>query len=1270
MEHTQIVTSAELENYANTIESEAVVPELIWMLIKESSTDLTNCRIPYGDAVNQPGWDGLVETQTGFRQFVPQGKSFWEIGTSGDPQGKATSDFKKRTQNTRPEDRKDATYVFVTPRGAGAGGWNEPAQTKWLDERKDSGWGRIKILDGIQIADWLRNYPAIGKWLLKRMGLVKATAGFATPTEHWENLQQLSKPNNDPPIPPKLFCIGRDQARTELLRLFKGETKQLALVTESENDAEDFVAACLAELDADTRKLFSNKCLFVRDAEVWHSVAALKSAHILVAHPKLDLEESGEQLQLSANKNGHAVVISVFGAWAGGSDYHVSLRSPSAAMIETTLSEYGFTHDRARALATAGARNLGALKRHLRGLGELPPYANWPNARLLAQAGLAGRWFGENAADKSAMEILLGKPYGEWIELVRPETLRSDTPLIQRNENWKIISRGEAWSALGPRLSNDDLDRFQETTITVLGERDPQLELSPDDRFAASVYGKALKHSRNIRQGIAETLALIGSRPKALTSCSEGKAEFIAVTTVRALLGGADWVTWAGLDYHLPLMAEAAPDEFLNAVEKALADPAKTPFKALFGQERSGVMGRNYTSGLLWALETLAWHSDYLQRVTILLGELAAIDPGGNWSNRPANSLTDIYVPWHAQTCASIAKRKSAVELLLKEQPGVGWKLLMSLLPHMHGFTTGCRKPAWRPLIPADWSGKVTNRDYWNQVMIYADLSVGMAKVDLAKLAELVDLLPNLPNPAHSHVLNHLSSEAVLALPETERLSIWEALVNLARKHRNFPDAQWVMPPEIIARIEQVASALAPKSPDLAYRRLFSDRNFELYEETGDFQEQEKKLSLRRQSAVRTILNATQLEGLLDFAAKVANPGAVGLAFGQIDWAGTDNALLPEYLDRPDKAFRDFIANFVWGRFWTKSWPWVESTVTSQWTVNQKATFFTFLPFSHETWMRAEAALGEYSAAYWEDVNVRPCEPQHDLVKAVEKLLQHGRPRAAVTCLGWLILEKIYFPPPLAIRALLDAVRTQEPMYEPDQYTVGELIKWLQANPASDPELLFQIEWAYLPLLTPGFGGAPTTLESRLATRPEFFCEVLAIVFRSDKQTEEKPQPSETEQNIAQNAYRLLRAWRTMPGTNPKIAFDAAAFDTWLNEVFRRTKESGHFRIALNQIGQVLPHSPPDPDGLWIHRAVANALNAKDAGEMRSGFTCALFNLRGVYNFTAGKEELEIAGRYNKQAEALEAAGFHRFATAMRDLAKSYERDAERESKRDLFEDW
>ncbi len=61
----------------------------------------------------------------------------------------------------------------------------------------------------------------------------------------------------------------------------------------------------------------------------------------------------------------------------------------------------------------------------------------------------------------------------------------------------------------------------------------------------------------------------------------------------------------------LPLLAEAAPIEFLRRVEQALLSDA-CPFDEIFAQEDSGIFGRNYMTGLLWALETLAWESDYL----------------------------------------------------------------------------------------------------------------------------------------------------------------------------------------------------------------------------------------------------------------------------------------------------------------------------------------------------------------------------------------------------------------------------------------------------------------------------------------------------------------------------------------------------------------------------------------------------------------------------------------------------------------------------------
>ena len=95
--------------------------------------------------------------------------------------------------------------------------------------------------------------------------------------------------------------------------------------------------------------------------------------------------------------------------------------------------------------------------------------------------------------------------------------------------------------------------------------------------------------------------------------------------------------------------------------------------------------------------------------------------------------------------------------------------------------------------------------------------------------------------------------------------------------------------------------------------------------------------------------------------------------------------------------------------------------------------------------------------------------------------------------------------------------------------------------------------------------------------------------------------------------------------------------------------------------GHVLIHSPADPSGLWIHRAVAAILNAKDAEDIRSGFVTELYNARGVHFVDpSGKEERTLAQEYRTNADAVEKAGYHRLATSLRELADSYDREAER----------
>ncbi len=1271
MDHTHIVKAADLDRYSPTRESQAVVPELVYLLVKQSTPAPSVCRIPYGDVVNQPGWDGLVEIDQAFLEYVPGGVSFWEIGTGADPKTKASIDFKKRTEILSNEERAKSSFVFVTPRSSASGGWNEPEQTEWLEERKDSGWSAIKIIDGVKLADWLREFPAIGQWMAKKAGIAATLGGIITPREHWDLiLSQGDK--SDPPLPSQLFTTSRSDASTSLEAVFSGESRRLFFFAESEDDVEDFVAAYLSTLDEEKAQEYANRCLFISDQEAWRTVSELRQSHVLVASPRLGLDSERQDLQAVATRKGHAVVIPLCDVLSGDNPEIIKLRSPSQSQVETVLRDAGFPEVRARELGGIGGGRISALRRHLLGLGSVPPYVNWDTARELAQAALAGQWNANNPVDLRAMEAILGKNYGEWIETLRAEVLRSDSPLIQTDERWRFVARSEAWNALGIRITDNDLDRFEVTAVAVLSERDPKFDLPEDERFAASIHGKVLEYSSFLRKGLAETLALLGARPKALSECSQGKAETTALLVVRQLLNKASWERWASLDTLLPLLAEASPNEFLDAVESVLIDLSCAPFHQIFAEEgNGGISGWNYMSGLLWALESLAWSSDYLPRVSVILADIASIDPGGNWANRPANSLADIYLPWHVQTTAPFEKRKRAIQAVLKEQPEVGWSLLLALLPHGHGLTSGCHKPVWREFIPCDWEDSVLRSEYWEQIMAFTELAVELAKQDSEKLIALIGRLSDLPKAAHDSILSHLLSDAITGLSETERLPIWEELDKIVRRHRKFSDADWALPVKAIESIEETSICLAPCLPEFKFHYLFSGRDFDLFDERGNYEEQRKRLDHTREDAVSEILSRAGLAGCLDFASKVASPYEVGRALGIVAPDETEAEILPVLLASDDDSRARLVAGFVSSRFWTRRSKWIDEVLDREWTVKNRVKFLTLLPFEHEIWERVATHLGANSEElYWKDAQVNPYGRDRDLSLAIEKLLTYGREGAAVMCIACSFDDKYPLDESLATRALIAVLESEGGISELDNYQTVELIKRLQESETADKDALFQIEWNFLPWLDRFSSGSAVTLEKRLAADPAFFAEVVGLVFRSKhEEKDESVEPDEEKQDLARNAYKLLTEWRHCPGLSEEGTLEVEAFNDWINQARRITEDTGRSQVAQIQIGHILVYAPSDPGDLWIHEAVANVLNRRDTEGMRSGFTAELFNQRGVHGFTHGREERELAAKNREKAEALDLKGFTRFGTAMREFAERYDRQAEREEKRDPFED-
>lgn len=660
-------------------------------------------------------------------------------------------------------------------------------------------------------------------------------------------------------------------------------------------------------------------------------------------------------------------------------------------------------------------------------------------------------------------------------------------------------------------------------------------------------------------------------------------------------------------------------------------------------------------------MEGLAWDEQYLVRVCVALGELASHDPGGQWANRPANSLATILLPWLPQTLASVDKRKVAVRTILQEWPDIAWELIIQLLPGQHQTSSGSHKPSWRKTIPDDWEKGVTHKEYWQQVSFYAELAVAAAGQDAARLSVLIDHFDNLPEPAFEQLIQVLAFNSISELPEDQRLSIWNHLAKFTNKHRRFSDAEWALPDELITRIERVADQLAPTNPFNLYQYLFTDRDFDLYEEDSDWEEQQRKLDARRETAISEIFHQDGADGVIQFAEAVSSAGQVGQALGVSADLVIERTLLPSFLGSADNKHKALVGGFIWRRYHLKGWEWCDDLDKSDWTPEQVGQFLAYMPFRKEAWDRASEWLQEQESQYWVRTSANAYQADGDLANAIEKLIEHGRPNAAINCLDRMRHAKQPIDSTQCVRALLAALSSNEPSYAIDGYHIVELIKFLQAEPSVNQDDLFRVEWAYVPLLDRHRSAAPQLLESRLANDPEFFCEVIRLIYRSKKDGQPSREPTEESKTIAANAWRLLHEWKTPPGTQQDGTFSEERFTEWLQSVKEVCTESGHLEVALISIGEVLIHTPPDPDGLWIRRVVAAALNDREAADMRDGYSTGSYNSRGVHWVDpTGKPERELADQFRSKAEKVENAGFQRFAVTLRNLADGYDRQAER----------
>ena len=836
----------------------------------------------------------------------------------------------------------------------------------------------------------------------------------------------------------------------------------------------------------------------------------------------------------------------------------------------------------------------------------------------------------------------------------------NDNILSLKNGYWQVKDKISVLLKFASFFYDFHLDLIKEIAIKVLSEIQPMFDLKPEDRFAAAIHGKNPRYSAELRKGISETLAFLEVYGSKLINCTQHKPEITAASTIREILQDADWKLWASLNDVLPILAESAPNEFLSSVEKA-CNQLPCPFDELFCQEgQGGVIGANYMTGLYWALETLSWSDQYLSRSILALAKLATHDPGGGYVNRPINSISTILLPWIPQTTANVDIRIASLIGIRRYFPDIAWKIVIGLLPNQHQTSFGSHKPFLQSFVPKDWTQEISKDEYREQVLAYANIAVDMAKGNMKYTADLVKNLDNIPHPSYSEFLDYLSSDDIVKQPDEQKQPIWEMMISFIRKHRRFSDAKWALSSEMVDLLQQTADKMMPSKPDILYRYLFSNNDFDLFNNDVDWQTQQELLLKQRIDAIKKIYNENKIASVIYFAGNVENPSKVGDAFAHIAHEENDKELLPAFLDSQEQYQNQTISGYIWSRYNLLGANWIDAQQTETWSIIQKCALLFSLPFEMEIWEKAYELLGEDVGEYWKNINVNPFPTQSSLLPAVKALLQYDRPSLALDCIYAHYFTKKEFFKEYAIEALLKGNSSDKTISAMNSHYITEMIKMLQDDTQINVDQILKIEWAYLPLLERYNNAEPKLLEKHLSQNSELFIEAIQLIYRSKKQSGEQ-KTDEARKSNALNAWKLLNEWKCPPGKLDDGSFSTEALNKWVNDVRIKTIESGHYEVAMTHLGHVLFYVDSDPSGLWIHQCAAELLDNEDDDHIRQGFSSEVYNSRGVYNVDpSGKQERELSDLWRKRAEEIEKLGLIRFASSLKILANSYDREAER----------
>lgn len=872
---------------------------------------------------------------------------------------------------------------------------------------------------------------------------------------------------------------------------------------------------------------------------------------------------------------------------------------------------------------------------------------------FLKKITLISSWNENNAEDIKFVSKIVRLEYDEISKNLIKIRQDDDSLLSYKNGIWSLKKKKELWNHVKDLFLKKEISSFIEATGAILKERDPALDLPDNQRCYAPVLKKNKKYSNNIQRGIVEGLALLANT-ESFANCEACEIRLLCRHQIKGLLDNAPWTRWASLKQLILTISEIAPSEFLSSLGNALNNES-CDMGNIF--KPYNFYNENYAMEYLASIEMLAQIPEYYTQCCNVLISITKIVK----DEYVSRSLYKILSPWE-NTNVPYKSQFNFLKVLFKRDSDLAWDVITSILFQRNYPLDAFPDFNW--IKPEHPKNRLTASETKAIVPEYLQLALENAKDEPRRLLYLLKENDNYPLEYLRKVCDKIRIYVSQKENAVDKENLWTSLVDILNDFYYSTEKLNAKDKERYTPIKEIEALIAPKGWNADDLRLFKNyaylRRMNREEKYDDFI---KRLTEQRTNAIHSIYNSSGIDGVMRFAHLVDHADAVGDALAELNLTNVPKALLPHFLNTTDNRIMLLVRAYIY-RSEEIDNNWQIQAYSRSWALDQQLAFLVNLPFNLTTWKFVKKVLKEKESLYWSKVSISGYPRNQHAMFAVKKFLNAHRPQDALKILYNIHESDINISDfSICKDALKAIISTKIELKSEDTFNIKELIKHLQSNYPDKYDDLCVIEWQYIQLMKFDSDIFPINLERKLAQEPDFFAQIISLVYKSTKNRSTK-KPSQEELRVASNAYILLRETSFVPGLDEKGFFDVQKFLDWVQQVTNICAKSGHLGVALLNVGKKLIHAPADgnaPDNLWIHKSIADVLDAPKNRQMREGFTNALYNSRGAHIIDpTGAPELQLAEKYSLQADDLELHGYSRFAEAMRNLAEQYKFEAER----------